>query len=693
MYAKILLTSALIFCGTFFGVSESAAQEVTVMSIVGDWEAGGDLPWQAMLLSLQGLANKNGPHIYFLHADTYFHPDVKAVLHYYQTRHHIKTFTPASLDDVVSKYKKFLKGYVVWDPAVVPSLMVSFTVAGLEEALVVTEAYIPLAEKLGLKLVADFRGKFAGKTDLEIFRWAYDTYWPRCSRDYLVYLGERCKGINGNPGMWPAIADFGIVHQTFFTDLSTSPADQDEYQLADQIMSEMKPYAYVYGWHSYCKDREPDHLTLLSRHALIISEGLATLPNMSFHGKMPISADFHFKQKGKYNPDPKIENKVYIAMIQSDGMGTGSRWLSPGRGEIPYGWEANEEWFRTAPALLQFYYESATANDRFIGSLSGPGYFYPKAFPADKLADVLQLENDLMQKMDLKVFGIMDYSDGDGFVGNIDLPKNIVDSYYENIPYSFGFINGYGPANTYDCRNSRPFLSYNYYVDQNRPEEEVAEDLRELARINPKRPFFLPVHVRESNTVERMKNIMDMLGPEFKVVPPEELLIMAGKMPTMTTRYLDYHPDFSGHWQLDAKKSKNTYYMDFELDIDQRSQVFSVTTTVNYPSYIHHRKLRTGKTLLIGGPAVASQDELTKRMGFLGGKTDSVCTRAKWSHDGKTLILTNEMNLETSQGFFPATSTSEYGLSEDRMTLTVTEKRMTRQNDAPTAVYVYKRIL
>ncbi len=686
------LVLLILCCFLPMVLSATEGKTINVMDITGDWQADGDLPWQALLLSLQGLANKTDANIYFIYPDDYVHPDVKAVLEYYKTRHHVKVETPASVEEITGKFKKHIKGYVVWDTSNLPSLMVSYTLAGLEEALVVSEAYVPLAEKLGLKPVMDFRGKFKGKKDVEIFQWAYENLWPRCSRDYLIYLGEYCTGTRGKPGMRPGIADFGMVQKAFFTDLSTSPEDRDEFELIDKIMDEMKPYSYFYGWHSYCKDKEPESLTLLSRHAMVVSEGLATLPNMSFHGKMPISPDFHFKQKATYNPNPKIENKVYMAMIQSDGMGTGSAWLKPGRGQIPYGWEANEEWFYTAPALLQFYYESATPNDRFIGSLSGPGYLYPKAFAPEKFAGVLQIENQLMQKMDLRVFGVMDYSEGDEFVGNIDLPKHIVDSYFENIPYALGFMNGYTPAYTNDTRNGRPFLSYAYYVDPEKPEDEVVQDLRELAVINPKRPFFMPIHVRETNTVARIKSIMDKLGTEFQVVAPEELMIMAGKKPTTAAWFLDHHPDFSGHWKLDSKKSKNTYWIGYELDIDHRANFFSLTTTVRYSLYIHHREMRTSKTMVIGGPAVASLEELPRRMGFIAGQTDSLLTRAQWK-DEKTLLLISDMTLQTSQGSFPVTSVSEFALSVDGMTLTVTEKRNTRQDQKPTAVYVYQRVL
>jgi hypothetical protein len=665
---------------------------ITVVDIAGDWEAIGDLPRQALLISLQGLANKHGANIYLVYPDDHKHPNTKPILNYYRARHGIRTTGLNSIEDVVKKYRSYLKGCVVWDTEVMPSLMVSYTVAGLEDALVVTEAHLPLMEKMGLKPVADFRQKFRGQTDAKIFRWAYDQYWSRCSRDYLVYLGEYCKGTKSGPGMLPAIADFAIVHKAFCTDLSTHPGAGEEYELADKIMSEMRPYAYVYGWHSYCKDKEEEHITMVSRHALVVAEGLATLPNMSFHGNIPVSPDFHFVQRGRFDNNPKIEDKVYVTLIQSDGMGIGS-WDLPGRGEIPYGWEANEEYFEVAPALLQYYYESATSNDHFIGSLSGPGYFYPKYFPRDKLPGVLRREDTLMRRMDLHVFGIMDFSEGDHAVGNADLPKEVVDAYYENLPSAVGFLNGYGPANTYDCREGRPLVSYNYYVDIQKSVDEVVEDLQELARINPRRPYFLPVHVREDNDNKRMKAIVDRLGAEFEIIPPREFMIMAGKRPTMTKRYLDQRPDFSGRWKLDPTKSRNIFPSSFDLDIDQRGNLITMTTTALEARYVHHRQLKTSKVLVIGGAAVASPEEMTRRMGYSAGWSDSIVSSAAWKADGVTLVVTSLLNLETSQGRFPSTSTSEYVLSTDLMTLTVTERRATRRSMEPAVLFVYRRVL
>jgi hypothetical protein len=53
----------------------------------------------------------------------------------------------------------------------------------------------------------------------------------------------------------------------------------------------------------------------------------------------------------------------------------------------------------------------------------------------------------------------------------------------------------------------------------------------------------------------------------------------------------------------------------------------------------------------------------------------------------------NTAHLQTSQGTFSVASKSQYTLSTDLMTLTVTERRSTRQTMEPVAVFVYRRVL
>lgn len=506
------------------------------MRLADNWDIDGLLPTQAMLISLQGLANQDTPRLYFEYPDNWPYKFTRALRRYYEETRGIQFIELATPEQALEKLALHARGCVVWDRQVRTSLIVAFTAAGLHQAIVVDESLLPLAEKYGLPIVEDLRGKFRGKTDYEIYSWAYERFWPQCSRQYLVYMG----GVAGNR-MQPGIADFGIYKRAFFTDLSADPSDTLEYQLAKKIMSEMQQMGMVMGWHSYAKDTEGQHVTLVSSMGLRM-EGLNTLPNMSFNCHIPTTEGYRYRNNHHVQAGQKLvpEKKVYVACIQTDCLGIGA-WLRPGRGQIPYAWEVTMNWSWLAPAMLQFFYDMATPNDYFIGSLSGPGYMYPKAIPPDVLPKMIRRARELMHDLDLRVFETMDYSEGNRFVGNIDLPKRIVDAYFEGMPDAIGFVNGYGPANTYAYRDGRVFYSYQYYLSPTRPEEEAASDIIEIANLNPKRPYFLLIHVRESSDVQRVKNILDRLGPEFEVVPLDVFLTLAAHEPAFEERYMKAH--------------------------------------------------------------------------------------------------------------------------------------------------------
>jgi hypothetical protein len=218
-------------------------------------------------------------------------------------------------------------------------------------------------------------------------------------------------------------------------------------------------------------------------------------------------------------------------------MGLGA-WLKPGRGEIPYAWEVETNYTWMAPAMAEYFYSMATPNDFLIGCLSGPGYMYPKAVPPPLLKQLIAVSREQMKTLDLNVFETMDYSEGATVEGNSDLPKSIVDMYYEGMPEAIGFVNGYAPSYTFAVKDGRPFISYDYYLSPERPEADAVADLKELARVNARRPYFELLHIRESSDVKRVKGILDKLGPEFEVVPLDVFIAMAGKDPTFKERFL-----------------------------------------------------------------------------------------------------------------------------------------------------------
>jgi len=508
----------------------AAAKERTihcwVMNASGNWEIYGDLPDQALLISLQGLVNRTAPRLYLLFGPNYDWTEVSALLNFYHQERNVDYDTIMSVPDALERFKKYVKGYIVYDQKIRDSIVLSFTLAGIMDGVVVAERQIPMMEKLGFKKLADLRGEFEGMNSAQIYKWAFDRYWKYCTHNMLIYLG----GMEGKY-LQPAIADLGVANRAFFYDLCTKPSCGEEYKFVSYLYSKLKPFSYLFGWHSYAKDTEHSYVTLASHYALRV-EGLNTLPNMSFHRFIKASPGFKFKTNHTNLNNLKVENKVYITLIQSDGLGIGA-WLRPGRGTIPYAWEVNMYLYQYAPAILEYYYKEATPNDFFIGSLGGPSYMYPKAIPSKYLPTALRMADELMKNLDLNVFEIFDASDS----LTRDLPKSIVDAYFKYMPHSIGFVNGYGPAHTFSVQNGRAFVSFDYYLPPTRTLDEAVADIRELSTLNKNRPYFLCFHVREYNDVQWVKSIIDKLGPGYEVVPIDKFLKLAAMRPTFKTQY------------------------------------------------------------------------------------------------------------------------------------------------------------
>ena len=511
-----------------------APDSATLIPLSENWRLDGDVPVHALLISLQGLANRTAPRVYLEYPKNWQWEIVHPLIGFLQKRHGVK-FDRLALNDAgvaLARYGQYARGVVVWDKHVRSSLIVAFTIAGVEDLVVVNEDQLPLAAAHGLQPVVDLRGRFTGQPDHVIYQWAYDRYFARCSRDYYVVMGGEAGA-----AMQPGIADFGIQQRAFFTDLSSNPKHSEELALLNKILSQQNPASIVLGWHSYAKDTEGQHTTLVGNYGLMM-EGLHNLPNVSFTSQIPLTPDFKFTNNHHVAPTATLqaEPKVYLCAVATDSMGIGT-WTKPGRGKIPYTWQVLMNWVWMNPPALQFFYEDKSPNDYFIGGLSGPGYMYPKSIPADKFPALAAIGRRLMKQLDLRALEIMDYSEGNRHVGNTDLPKELVDRYYAEYPDAIGFINGYGTARTFDLRDGKPFLSYEYYLAVDRPEDEAAADLEELIQLNPARPYFLLVHVRESNTIEKVANIIGRLSEPVEVVPLDTFLKLAAGAKT----YRTYH--------------------------------------------------------------------------------------------------------------------------------------------------------
>ena len=165
-----------------------------------DWNVNGGLPEKALLVSLQGLANRNAPQLYIVHPPEFQWEITGPLFDFYQRKHGVKFHELQSADAALTQFKDVAKGYGVWDKNVGASLNVAFTIAGVEDVVVVSEELIPLVEQHGLKQFDDLRGRYTGKTDAEIYQDAYNKYWDRCAKDREMLMGGN-HGAVRMPGM------------------------------------------------------------------------------------------------------------------------------------------------------------------------------------------------------------------------------------------------------------------------------------------------------------------------------------------------------------------------------------------------------------------------------------------------------------------------------------------------------------
>ena len=60
----------------------------------------------------------------------------------------------------------------------------------------------------------DLRGKFTGQPAVKIYDWARTTFFEKCSKHVIVWLGGACGDV-----IHPAVADWGVSQRAFFSDL------------------------------------------------------------------------------------------------------------------------------------------------------------------------------------------------------------------------------------------------------------------------------------------------------------------------------------------------------------------------------------------------------------------------------------------------------------------------------------------
>ena len=84
------LTSPALQAGGKAEVSHNYGVDAWFMNFDLDWRVAGGLPEKALLVSLQGLANRNAPQLYIVHPPDFQWEITGPVFEFYQRKHGVK---------------------------------------------------------------------------------------------------------------------------------------------------------------------------------------------------------------------------------------------------------------------------------------------------------------------------------------------------------------------------------------------------------------------------------------------------------------------------------------------------------------------------------------------------------------------------------------------------------------------------
>jgi hypothetical protein len=141
----------------------------------------------------------------------------------------------------------------------------------------------------------------------------------------------------------------------------------DQKKMYSRILDALEPPALIFGY----GEPELDWFDFIGAHGHTY---LHYGNNLSFHAAVkPKNPEFH--QNAQLSPEnvPADKDKYYIAFMTSEGdtlkgpipFFYGS-WFDPARGSVPMNWCIHPETARF-PGMLEYFYETATTNDLFVG--------------------------------------------------------------------------------------------------------------------------------------------------------------------------------------------------------------------------------------------------------------------------------------------------------------------------------------
>ncbi|HET6384830.1 MAG TPA: GxGYxYP domain-containing protein [Armatimonadota bacterium] len=484
--------------------------------------------WQILLLSLQGIVNRQRPEIYalFNNTDPFW---LKQMIQHHDIVSAEQVGHPA---DLIKRFRSRIKGMVITDPALPASRNIATMIAGVDNAVIASPN---LARQLKMPVIADLRGRW--HTSVDAYRWAFDHLWPRLSHQVISCSYPEQMGLR----------DYLVENRVFTFWISggidgarpyASPTA--EAQLMEKLLARMPANIPVVGYPWAGKDvgiGEGPGVTLFAEFAKYLV-GSVDASNLSVHSGIRI-ARFHQRPAP---PAPALRNdRVYVSWVMSDGdnlpvltvYNFPPLWQNPLRGKFPIGWTISPSSYMLIPDVVRYYYSTATPNDDFIGAVSGIGYTYPDHYgerfrPADQrrvfdgFLDQTRKYMDLMNLVTEWPMGITKANLFQDYVDQIPFLQALFPDYGRSVT---GYQNATYPLTRKPGDNVPLFHAVTNWSEGIPREQQIANLVSQIHAMTPtRRPAFLHLFIWNWGAdLPMLQEVLHRLGPEYVDVRPDQL--------------------------------------------------------------------------------------------------------------------------------------------------------------------------
>jgi len=363
------------------------------------------------LVTLQGLANGEGPNLYVVFKD------VDALWLANAAEDFRVEVTFAQLDEAVKMFAGRASGYVVYDPALPDTINVGTTLCGVYDAVLVHPAWVSWLEKLGVeRKLFDLRGNFSDR--VSAYEWAFRNLWDKVDRAKLAvacpeYAERERYGRRFTSWSQVACRDYAVALKLLTVYLD--PFDPRERELLERILSAMPNNSMVLGWHG---EDEGAYVDLATRHGKFVAVMMHHFgptnfanPTVWMHLKPPAEPKFPLPP---VRPEVLGRGGVYVTFYVTDGDNL--QWdhdmisLWSRRAGVPVAWTVSPFLAEVAPYMVYYYAKTMSEDDTFVCGPSGAGYVYPTS-NMGYLEQYLPHTLAYLERVGLRIVEVLGYSD------------------------------------------------------------------------------------------------------------------------------------------------------------------------------------------------------------------------------------------------------------------------------------------